>query len=109
MRNQKFLPGEFASIYISERETIARQIDMDNGILEMIQDTIRDTYRGFRSVSIGRTADAEVPGGEKICFEIDLAGKDAHVIEDERAFHKTLIQRVPREERQFLRFTYHVS
>ena len=107
MDNQKSLPSEFASIYIPERKTTAGQID--NDILEMIQDTIRDTYRGFRSVSIGRTTDAEVPGGEKICSEIDLIGKDAHIIEDERTFHKALIQKVPREERQFLRFTYHVS
>jgi hypothetical protein len=107
MENKKSLPSEFASIYISEKETTAGQID--NDILEMVQDMIRDTYRGFRSVSIGRTTDAEAPGGEKICFEIDLAGKDAHIIEDERAFHETLIQKVPREERQFLRFTYHVS
>lgn len=107
MDNQKSLPSEFASIYISEKEAIVGQID--NDILGMIQDMIRDTYRGFRSVSIGRAADAEVPGGEKICFEIDLEGKDAHIIEDERTFHKTLIQKVAKEERQFLRFTYHVS
>ena len=107
MKNRKSLPSEFASIYISQKGTITERID--NETLEMIQDIIWDVYRGVRSISIGRTADTEVPGGEKICFEIDLTGKDVHIIEDERTFHETLIQKVPREERQFLRFTYHVS
>ncbi len=73
--------------------------------IELVQTMIRSTYRGVQFIEKSLLKDAEAPGQEQVCFEIDIVGDADEIIEDQRKFYRSLIRRVPQHKRRFFTFT----
>ena len=91
----------------------AETIDMcqRNGLLPyipQIKKIIRATQRGIEAIAIERTERFGDGEHEMLCFTIRRKGKTTEVAAARKKLRTTIYDSIPRDKRQFLRFTYHI-
>ena len=77
--------------------------------IESINDIIRNNNQGVHHVDLGLIQDPEVPGHEKLCFEIHLVSEPDQVLDDEDDFYDDFFSKIPQGKRDFFVFIYQVS
>ena len=63
---------------------------------------IRSCFSQVRSIGAHVVRDPEIPEATKLVFELEVGGRPGEVFEAERAYVRSLIETVPREERELL-------
>jgi hypothetical protein len=77
--------------------------------VEVLDKEIREIYPNVELIKHRLLDDPEVPGYQRLRFEIHLAGKPSQILRSEKKFHEVFFKEVPEEKQEFFSFTYRVA
>lgn len=77
--------------------------------VEVLDKKIPEIYPNVELIKHRLLDDPEVPGYQRIRFEIHLTGKPSQILGAEREFHKAFFKEVPEDKQGFFSFTYRVT
>lgn len=70
---------------------------------------IREIYPNVELIKHRLLDDPEVPGYQRMRYEIHLTGKPSQILGAEREFYKAFFKEVPEDKQGFFSFTYRVT
>ena len=105
---------DFVEYLLAKAKYKEEVIDMcrRNGFLQytkLLEDIIHESYQGLESIEYELLEPMEPNEQEKLCIVINVRAKPKQVLEDEKKFNSLFFEKIPREKRSLISFTYNVS
>jgi len=104
---------DFVEFLLAKAKYKEEVIDMckRNRLLQytkLLEDIIHKSYQGLESIEYELLEPIEPNEQEKLCIVINVRAKPEQVLEDEKKFNSLFFEKIPREKRSLLSFTYNV-
>jgi len=104
---------DFVEYLLAKAKYKEEVIDMcrRNGLLrytKLLEDIIHESYQGLESIEYELLEPMEPNEQEKLCIVINVRAKPKQVLEDEKKFNSLFFEKIPREKRSLISFTYNV-
>jgi len=83
-----------------------------NGLLQytkQLEDIIHESYQGLESIEYELLEPMEPNEQEKLCVVLNVRAEPNQILKDEKKFNSLFFEKIPREKRSLISFTYNVS
>ena len=76
--------------------------------VEVLEKRIPEIYPNVKAIKRRLVEDPEIPGYQRVRFEVHLTGEPSEILRCEEEFHKVFFKEVPEHKQEFFSFTYRV-